>query len=353
MRTASRLALVLGLLVLDAPFARAQSVDKVALAADAQRLDVEYDGKHTTAGKLDSKLSPFVRQALNDWGRRRDAPEVRAGRAALGGCARDGPRLGRPVGAGDQGHGPDRRAVRRASSRLRTPARAAPSWVVLFDAAGLQSAAWPALLDELVARRDILPDFAESMKASPGSFTVRNSSLFVQHTVDIRGPQGLRRRRVPLRQRDRAQDGAVSARGALRAASRTCCAGASATSRSSGSTATSTSSTRPASCPGGPLRLPARTRELLLDHAKAANFSLAGAILGTAAAGTPDFGQQLAWGTLDYELAKEPAQLAALLGQLGALDREARPAVPRPRVARRRGQGARAVRGPRGASSGP
>ena len=37
------------------------------------------------------------------------------------------------------------------------------------------------------------------------------------------------------------------------------------------------------------------------------------------------FGQQLAWGTLDYELNKDPAHLSALLTQLGALDRAGDP----------------------------
>src|SRR5262249_14494770 len=59
--------------------------------------------------------------------------------------------------------------------------------VALFDEKGFQSEAWAGLLDTLVARKALMPDFAEKMKRDPGSFTARNASFFAQHTFDIAG----------------------------------------------------------------------------------------------------------------------------------------------------------------------
>src|SRR5262245_10368397 len=66
MRRILRMALAAGALFLGTAL-RAQEAGPAPLADAARNLNVRYDGKPTTGAKVDVKLSPYVRQALNDW----------------------------------------------------------------------------------------------------------------------------------------------------------------------------------------------------------------------------------------------------------------------------------------------
>ena len=177
------------LLALGAP-AVAQGVQPVKLAEEALKLDVRFEGKMTTGAKVDTQLRPLVRQALNEWAAvaarldldvtvPKTADALILGRAPEATLIEAAQWIDK-TGALFEGLKPSAVGVEDAR-----PPHAIV--VALFDEQGFKSEAWPGLLDTLVARKDLLPAFAEQMKRDPGSFTARNASFFAQHTFDIAG----------------------------------------------------------------------------------------------------------------------------------------------------------------------
>ena len=322
MRYTLRLALLASALFLVSP-AHAQSAP-VALADVARNLDVRYDGKRTTGAKLDVKLSPYVRVALNEWAElaMRLKFEVfvpqKADALVMGRASVDQMQLATRV--------MDQTAELLAA--LKPPADAPPGRaivVVLFDADGFRTEAWPAFLDELLARNDVMSDFVERMKASPGSFTLRNASMFVQHTFDIAGnaEAGDDEYRFNNEIAHKTAQYLVEARFGRQPDVLRWGLGYVAEQRLCGNIYQFNASGFVENADH--FGWPAKTRDALLERAKDTKFKLAEAILHSKDCGTAGFGQQLAWGTLDYELSKDPAKLAELLMKLGALDRAGDP----------------------------
>jgi hypothetical protein len=301
-----------------------ENAPPVTLAEPAQHLDLRYDGKRTTGAKVDVKLSPAMRQALNDWAVLAASLKFevfvpsRADALVMGRASVD--QMQQTIKVMDQ--------TAELFAGLKPVAGAPPVRaivVVLFDADGFASDAWPAFLDELLARNDITADCVANMKAMPGSLTLRNASMFIQHTFDIAGnaAAGDDEYRFSNEIAHKTAQYLIEARFGRQPDVLRWGLGYVAEQRLYGNVYQFNSSGFVAD--KDHFDWPAKTREALLERAKDAKFALTDAILKTRKAGTPDFGQQLAWGTLDYELAKDPAHLSALLTQLGALDRAGDP----------------------------
>ena len=318
------LTTVLCLLVLSGPVAAIQIDQSAGLAEAALKLGVRYDGKMTTGDKLETRLSPMVRRALNEWAPvatqlkldvvvPHDADALVMGRAPAERLIEAAQWIDKTAALFDKlqttGNGREPRAI----------------VVALFDDAGFQSEAWPGLLDALVARMDLVAPFAERMKTDPGSFTARNASFFAQHTYDMVGDAASgddeyrfvneiahKTAQYLLEARFGRQPDVVRWGLGYIAEQRLC--GAVYQFNTSGFVASDDH-----------FDWPEKTRSALASRAKSDAFSLTDTILRTDAAGTPAFGQQCAWAILDYQLAKEPQKLAGLLLQLGALDKEGDP----------------------------
>jgi hypothetical protein len=220
----------------------------------------------------------------------------------------------------------DRTAELLAPLRAAAPAGSAPERaivVALIDQEGFASAAWPALLDELVNRRDLTTSFAETMKSSPGSFTARNAAFFAQNTYDLVGDAsaGDDEYRLGNEVAHKTAQYLVEARFGRQPDVVRWGLGYVAEQRLFSSVYQF--------LPSGFVHeedhfgWPAKTREGLGDAGK--DFSFSDTILFGDFAGTKAFGQRCAWALLDFQIAKEPAKLAGLLAQLGELDRTADP----------------------------
>jgi hypothetical protein len=312
--------------------AAAQTAQPVKLAEEALKLDVRFEGKMTTGAKVDTQLRPLVRQALNEW-------------AAVAARLDLDVTVPKSADALILGRAPEATLIEAASWVDKTGAlleglkpsvvgagEARPPHaivVALFDEQGFKSEAWPGLLDTLVARRDLLPAFAEQMKREPGSFTVRNASFFAQHTFDMAGnaESGDDEYRFENEIVHKTAQYLVEARFGRQPDVVRWGMGYVAEQRLRGAIYQFNASGFVAS--EDHFGWPEKTRNLLASRAKSDAFSLSDTILRTSAAGTPEFGQQVAWATLEYELSKEPQKLAGLLTQLGALDKEADPKATR------------------------
>ena len=318
------LRIAVGLLCVLMPQAAAQLAGKVALSPDVMDLGIRFAGKNTTAAKVDAKLSPAERQALNDWAAfaTKHAFEIvvpqKTDALVMGRARMD--QLLQAATVMEQASAIFDGCKPAAEAR---PGRAV--LVVLFDKEGFASEAWPALLNELVARNVIQADFAQRMKSSPGAFTARGSSIFVQHTYDMVGDAaaGDDEFRFSSEIAHKSAQYLIEARFGRQPDVLRWGVGYVAEQRLYGHAFQFSSSGFVAV--KDHYGWPEKTRELLLNRSKFPDFKLADAILATPEPGTADFGQQLAWGTLDYQLTKEPKLLADLLGQLGALDRAADP----------------------------
>ena len=312
--------------------AAAQVAPSVKLADEALKLDVRFEGKMTTGAKVETELRPLVRQALNEWAAvaarldldvtvPKTADALILGRAPEATLIEAAQWIDK-TGALLEGLKPS--VVGAADAR---PPHAIV--VALFDEQGFKSEAWPGLLDTLVARKDLLSGFAEQMKRDPGSFTARNASFFAQHTFDIAGnaENGDDEYRFANEIIHKTAQYLVEARFGRQPDVLRWGMGYVAEQRLRGAiyqfNATGFVAT------DDHFGWPEKTRNLLASRAKSDAFSLPDTILRTGAAGTPEFGQQVAWATLEYELSKEPQKLAGLLAQLGALDKEADPRATR------------------------
>jgi hypothetical protein len=306
--------------------AAAQMPATVPLASEALTLDVRFDGKMTTGAKLEPRLRPLVRLALNDW-------------AAVAARLQFDVTIPKTADALIIGRAPEATLIEAAqwvdktatlfeglqagAGQADRPPRAIV--VALFDDAGFDSEAWAGLLDTLVARKDLGAPFAEKMKAQPGSFTARNASFFAQHTFDMAGnaDAGDDEYRFANEIVHKTAQYLVEARFGRQPDVVRWGLGYVAEQRLRGNIYQFNASGFVAQ--DDHFGWPEKTRTTLATRVKSDGFSLADTILRTSDAGTPAFGQQVAWATLDYQITKEPQKLASLLGELGALDRQADP----------------------------
>ena len=320
-----RIAMTLSMALL-AGTAAAQLTEPVPLAAEARALDLRFDGKMTTGAKLESSLRPLVRLALNDW-------------AAVAARLQLDVTIPKTADALVIGRAPEPLLIEAAQwvdktaalfeglkaggSEDARPPRAIV--VALFDDAGFKSEAWPGLLDTLVARKDLMAPFAEKMKRDPGSFTARNASFFAQHTFDMAGNAegGDDEYRLANEVIHKTAQYLVEARFGRQPDVVRWGLGYVAEQRLRGNIYQFNSSGFVAQ--DDHFGWPEKTRTTLATRVKSDSFSITDTILRTSDAGTPAFGQQVAWAILDYEITKEPQKLASLLGELGALDRAADP----------------------------
>lgn len=198
--------------------------------------------------------------------------------------------------------------------------------MLLFDGEGFASEAWPGLLDALLARGMITAEGADLMRADPGSLLLRQQLLFVQHTWDMVGNAGagddefrlgneVAHKTAQLLLEARFGRSPEVLRWGLGYVAEQRLFGNVYQFQGSGNVDAADH-----------FDWPAKAADALKAAAKLESFSLTDAILGTSRIGTATPGQRHAWAVLDHSLAKEPAKLAALLGELGALHREADPA---------------------------
>jgi hypothetical protein len=195
----------------------------------------------------------------------------------------------------------------------------------LFDDEGFASAAWPGLLDELLARRMITRDAVESMKADPGSLMVRQSLLFTQHTYDMVGDRnaGDDEYRLGNEVAHKTAQLLVEARFGRQPEVLRWGLGYVAEQRLFRSIYQFNASGMVAA--DDHFQWPAKTAASLKAASKVKSFSLVDAIVRTPQPGTTMPGQRAAWAVLDHALAREPSALADLLAELGALHRAADP----------------------------
>jgi len=156
-----------------------------ALTQAVASIEVRLDRRRAEAGRLERKMTPPIRRALNAWAEAahglgmsivipKEAPAL-----VIGPCDEDV--LRDAAGWIDETWALFAQ-LRPADER---PERAMVAF--LLDREGYASQAWPALLDELVARRMLASEARDPLARDVTGLTLRASRVFVQPTFDIAG----------------------------------------------------------------------------------------------------------------------------------------------------------------------
>jgi hypothetical protein len=159
-----------------------------AAQATATGADVPLvvDGKRTTRAKVESQLSPPVREALDAW-------TEAAGRLDLDIVLGQGPEhlvLGhaRSETLVECARWMDESfALLDALVPLAGPRSRKATVAILVDEKFVHSPAWGQLLDELKARQLLIEQAAEYLRGDPDGVTLRSTPLFLQPTYDLTG----------------------------------------------------------------------------------------------------------------------------------------------------------------------
>ena len=198
-----------------------------------------------------------------------------------------------------------------------------PTICFLFDEGAARSAAWPALLDALVARRTMERRMAEALRADPAGFTLRAAGLFVQPAFDQAGDAAAgddefrlgnevahKAAQCVLRRRFGVQPEMV--RWGVGYVVEQRLFGTSYQFGQSGFVAAESHS-----------GWAARAADALKQAGKDKSFRFSALVPRSAEAGSASPSQLLVWAALESLLAQDPALLAGLLSDLSALQREA------------------------------
>jgi len=318
-------AVALGLLPL-APAARTQAAptEPVALIESVASMKLRFGGKSTTASRIESKLQDGVRAALNGW-----APTAERLNMEVA-VPEHAPVL--VLGAAGDDLLEHAAEVADATWALLKPVltaegvELAPVVVMaLFDRDGHRSDAWPALLDELVARQFLDAGIVSPIRLDKPSLVLRKSSFFLQTTYDAAGNAAAGDDEFRLENEIAHKTATLllesafgrqpeGIRWGLGYLAEQRLFGTSYQFDVTGFVAASDH-----------FDWPVHARDWLADRARDEEFSLAEAVLEVERPGGANDGQRCAWIVLDHLLLEQPQGFAALLDALGALDRKADP----------------------------
>ncbi len=319
--------------------------DEDALSAAAAGMRVVV-GKRELSGKaLESKITPSMLRALNEWADVIAALDFAVVVAPEGNGFVAGPverdalleaaeamggawQLLAPLRVTAEGGDAEARSGRRRSSkRGQAPVVVDGDGATvgfLFDRADFDSEAWPGLMNALVSKGLLSARTADAIAREKAGVTLRDALLFIQPTEDLAGDAaaGDDEFRLPNEMANKTTQCLLTARFGQLPETLRWGMGFVAEQRLYHAIYQFNAAGFVAAVDH--FDWPEKTRELLKQREKSDDdFVLSAFIDERMAAGRPEAPQMAAWGVLEYMLAEHPAELGGMLTELAALHADA------------------------------